>query len=116
MTTGQKASVERYLETKQKSRTRQRIDGEKVQCSECGSVSSLEWHHIIPFSEGGEDAPGNLQVLCHPCHVRGHKHLDDFRTAGRWGGLVSAYVREHRMGRKRFCEYMRDLSRQRRKS
>lgn len=113
MTSEQKANVERYLDSKSNGsngRCRRRIDGEKVECGACGSKNQLEWHHRKYWSEGGTDEPENLCVLCYRCHVQEHKKRNDFRLAGRWGGLVSAYVREKRLGRKRFCEYMRNLA------
>ena len=113
MTNEQRIHVRRYLKLKQNGRVRRRIDGEKIRCEKCGSASDLEWHHRTPFSEGGDDSYENLQVLCNSCHVTLHRHHDDFRTAGRWGGFVSAYLREQRLGRKQFCEDMRTLAKKR---
>ena len=110
MTTEQRRNVEQYLRTKRNDRDRQRIEGSKVLCEECASTAELEWHHIIPFSEGGTDNPSNLAVLCKACHILIHKTNDDYREAGRWGGLVSAYMREERMGREAFCEGMKILA------
>ena len=109
MTAEQRARVKLYVESKQ-SRHRRPIDGEKVQCEECGSTENLEWHHMIHWSLGGDDSPDNLRVLCHSCHWNIHLEQDDFRKAGQWGGLVSAYLREKRLGREKFCEEMRELS------
>jgi len=110
MTAAERKKVKLYLESKQR-RQRKRIDGEKVECENCGSGTDLEWHHIIPWSQGGDDSPQNLQVLCRACHWNIHCEQEDFRKAGQWGGLVSAYLREQRMGRERFCEEMRELAR-----
>ena len=110
MTTEQKAYVRRYLKFKQNRRYRRPVDGEKVECENCGSSSELEWHHVIPWSEGGDDSEENLQVLCKDCHTRYHSQQNDYRKAGQWGGLVSAYLREQHLGRKRFCEEMRTLA------
>jgi len=110
MTVEQRLHVQRYLQSKSNGRCRKPIDGEKIECESCNSTSKLEWHHIVPWSEGGDDEPENLQVLCESCHVFFHKEQNDFREAGRWGGLVSAYLREQRMGREEFCQYMRSLA------
>jgi 5-methylcytosine-specific restriction endonuclease McrA len=110
MTAEEKRNVERYLKTKQNGRCRKHIEGEKVKCDECSSAMELEWHHKKYWSEGGNDEPENLAILCKPCHTKLHSHLNDFKTAGKWGGLVSAYVREKRMGREKFCDYMRNLA------
>ena len=110
MTEEQRLHVQRYLQSKSNGRYRKPIDGEKIECVKCGSSSGLEWHHKFLWSEGGDDSPENLTVLCKSCHIITHKEKDDFKEAGRWGGLVSAYLREQRLGREEFCNYMRDLA------
>ena len=115
MTSEQRANVQRYLKSKN-GRYRRHIEAEKIKCEKCGSRVELEWHHKVPFSEGGDDSPDNLHVLCQSCHSNLHSENDDFRIAGRWGGLVSAYLREQRLGRKQFCEDMKTLARKRSES
>lgn len=110
MTSSERRNVERYLRSRKGSRCRRRIEGEKVECEKCGSSRELEWHHKRYWSEGGEDSDENLQVLCKSCHCSIHQEKNDFRIAGRWGGLVSAYVREERLGKERFCRAMRELA------
>lgn len=41
-------------------------------CQLCGCVVDkfAQVDHIIPKSDGGTDAMGNLRLLCHPCHSR----------------------------------------------
>jgi len=109
MTSEQRENVRMYLKFRQ-SKYRNPIDGEKVKCEECGSTENLEWHHRILWSQGGSDDPENLEVLCRFCHSDVHLESDDFRKAGHWGGLVSAYLREQRLGREKFCEEMRKIS------
>ena len=41
-------------------------DGGICQC--CGSSSSLEYDHIVPFSCGGSSNPSNIQLLCRKCN------------------------------------------------
>lgn len=43
-------------------------------CEVCGKecVRDLEVHHIKPRSEGGENSPRNLVVLCELCHDKHH--------------------------------------------
>jgi 5-methylcytosine-specific restriction endonuclease McrA len=54
-------------------RARQEVlyrDGRR--CQRCGSAATpfdpLHVHHVVPRSEGGNDAPGNLVTLCAMCH------------------------------------------------
>lgn len=45
-----------------------------------GKNETLELDHITPLSEGGEDRPENLQVLCTACHkLRHHFELYHFK-------------------------------------
>jgi DNA invertase Pin-like site-specific DNA recombinase len=42
-------------------------------CAACGDAkSSLEYHHLIPKSEGGTDDETNLLTLCFQCHGKVH--------------------------------------------
>ncbi len=111
MTEAQKENIKRYLEVKQNGNSHRRsIDGEKIKCELCNSKQNLEWHHKLLWSEGGDDSDENLQVLCHSCHFAVHAQKDDFKKNGQWGGFVSAYIREQRLGRQRFCEQMKALA------
>ena len=42
------------------------------QCSCCGKVDYLEFHHIIPKNDGGTDEFGNVLLLCGRCHAEVH--------------------------------------------
>ena len=61
MTAEQRAKIRLYLESKE-GRNRRPIDGDKVECENCGSQEELEWHHKTPRSKGGDDSSDNLQV------------------------------------------------------
>jgi len=39
---------------------------------------SLEKHHLIHFSEGGEHTADNLLLVCANCHSKIHRHLDRY--------------------------------------
>lgn len=41
-------------------------------CSQCGRAGPLELHHVVEVEHGGDDSPGNLVVLCRPCHFAAH--------------------------------------------
>ena len=41
----------------------------------CGSTVEPHFDHFIPWSKGGRDTAGNLQILCGPCNRR--KGADD---------------------------------------
>lgn len=40
------------------------------QCELCGSNKSLEVHHIIPLSFGGDNSEENMIVVCRMCHTK----------------------------------------------
>jgi hypothetical protein len=42
-------------------------DGGK--CVQCNATSYLEYDHIIPFSRGGANTIGNVQLLCRRCNL-----------------------------------------------
>lgn len=44
------------------------------QCAKCGSKESLQIHHILPLSEGGQNNIDNLILLCHSCHQKEHPY------------------------------------------
>jgi hypothetical protein len=41
-------------------------------CALCGSIDSLEHHHVLPKSLGGSDDSDNLLTLCATHHVQLH--------------------------------------------
>ena len=38
-------------------------------CVQCGASDYLEFDHIIPFSLGGANTAGNIQLLCRRCNL-----------------------------------------------
>ena len=42
------------------------------QCAICGRNDYLEFHHLIPVSEGGTDDYDNIILLCACCHAAVH--------------------------------------------
>ena len=59
------------------------IEGEKTdwvdlfrmgadKCTRCGEKENLTVHHLTKRSQGGEDRPGNLDILCARCHQTWH--------------------------------------------
>ena len=53
---------------------------ELKKCTACGKyeipeLETLEAHHIVPISKGGEDTSDNLTILCQPCHIEKHKEM-----------------------------------------
>jgi 5-methylcytosine-specific restriction enzyme A len=54
----------------QKARKAARLrDGER--CRRCGSVDSLEVHHVVPLAQGGDEfGLSNLITLCRECHAQ----------------------------------------------
>jgi hypothetical protein len=49
-------------------------DGGK--CVYCGSTINLEYDHIIPFSKGGSNNVGNIQLACSNCNREKRDHID----------------------------------------
>lgn len=45
-------------------------------CSRCGKAGRLECHHRVRLEDGGaEYDQGNLEAVCHTCHI--DEHRDD---------------------------------------
>lgn len=40
-------------------------------------------HHIIPLSDGGQDIPSNITLLCHKCHARRHAEIRKNRNSNK---------------------------------
>lgn len=68
------------------------LERDDYRCQQCGTVAGrLEVDHIKPVRDRPDlaYAPGNLQVLCKPCHTRktrvecGHPELSPERQAWR---------------------------------
>jgi hypothetical protein len=47
-------------------------------CRQCGSNKGLHFDHVIPWSKGGPNTVGNIQLLCGTCNRR--KGADDIRA------------------------------------
>lgn len=45
----------------------------KNKCVRCGATKKLHFHHIVRFSEGGQNTVDNLILLCASCHAEEHK-------------------------------------------
>lgn len=58
-------------------------------CVNCGSTESIEYHHIVPLSLGGEDRIGNIVPLCRKCHMAAHH-----------GRRINNYINKDLPGRK----------------
>ncbi|MBX0284737.1 HNH endonuclease [Halomicroarcula sp. F28] len=41
-------------------------------CVKCNTDENIAVHHIIPYSQGGQDEVENLTTLCHTCHWAAH--------------------------------------------
>lgn len=42
-------------------------------CVNCGGVTHIEYHHIVPLSNGGTNKLSNIVPLCVECHYNAHK-------------------------------------------
>lgn len=67
--------MSRYIPDKIRERVWQRDGG---RCVICGSKKDIEYDHIIPYSKGGSNSMGNIQLLC----KRHNQIKTDFINAG----------------------------------
>lgn len=44
-------------------------------CANCGSSQEIEYHHIVPLSNGGTNRVSNYVALCSVCHLKAHGKL-----------------------------------------
>lgn len=44
-----------------------------VSCMYCGTTKDVEYHHIVPISQGGDNRIQNIVPLCRVCHAKAHK-------------------------------------------
>ena len=57
------------------------FNGKCAGCSvKIGPATGLDWDHVIPLAQGGDDALTNLQPLCKTCH-RAKTSQDNPNTA-----------------------------------
>jgi hypothetical protein len=70
-------------------------------CTSCGQGEPLELHHILPRSQGGDDVPNNLVVLCRSCHTRLEGHESGWER-------VAAAVRQYVITDTRRRRYQED--------
>lgn len=45
-------------------------------CGNCGSMTDLHVHHIVPLSKGGTNQLSNLRTICKECHKKIHPHMN----------------------------------------
>lgn len=64
----------------------------QTSCVECGEGRGLD--HIVPLSQGGINAPDNLQNLCPRCNAR--KSQRDRGQGGECGHTAGVYMRKGR--------------------
>ncbi len=43
---------------------------DKGRCADCGTSARVVFDRILPFDEGGSDAPPNIELRCEPCKER----------------------------------------------
>lgn len=49
-------------------------------CANCGSDRDVEYHHIVPLSNGGSIRPSNVVALCTICHLKAHGKLKYYNS------------------------------------
>jgi hypothetical protein len=70
-------------------------------CALCGATESLEHHHVIPLSDGGEDIERNILTACSGCHgvIHGMSHRADIGSLTKKGLARARETREERLDR-----------------
>ena len=62
-------------------------DDGKIHCLNCGCVSHIRWHHLVPLGKGGNDVLSNIVPVCDRCHLAIHSKAERHYSADRvWGG------------------------------
>ena len=64
----------------ERSQYRQKHNPKGMSCWICGSEENLQWHHIIPLSQGGKTERQNMLLLCGECHAKAHN-----QKSHKWG-------------------------------
>lgn len=41
-------------------------------CVNCGATEFIEYHHIVPLTNGGTNRISNIVPLCQSCHAKAH--------------------------------------------
>lgn len=57
-------------------------------CSNCGSETGIEYHHIVPLAVGGTNNLSNFVALCYKCHkvAHGYDMAKESAKNGKHGG------------------------------
>lgn len=85
-----KADIKRLRqETQRPTFKRMIIEHCGDRCSNCGSETGIEYHHIVPLAVGGTNNLSNFVALCFKCHQLAHgfdmpkKVAENGRSGGR---------------------------------
>ena len=63
--------VDAFYVKGQWAKTRKWYIGQHPMCEMCGQEKATEVDHIVEIADGGDrHSAGNLQALCHRCHMR----------------------------------------------
>ena len=75
-------------------------------CMNCGSTTSLQYHHIVPVICGGNEVPTNIAVLCSSCHSKVHYGRDGVISHNEAikMGIHKAKEKGVQLGRKSRCD------------
>lgn len=44
-------------------------------CVNCGATDNIQFHHIVPLSNGGTNRETNIVPLCATCHIKAHNGM-----------------------------------------
>lgn len=65
-------------------------------CIVCGAVSTIEHHHVIERSHGGDDRADNMVCLCHKHHEACDKGTKSRAERKKWETEFLGYLKSER--------------------
>ena len=80
-------------------------------CSVCGLCFDIDYHHVVPLIEGGDNKLENIVPLCKSCHKDAHTKINNERKMMKFDWYVQAkeFLKEHEQWRQGYEKDRKDL-------